>query len=407
MESIRVIYYLAILGLPLVAGLGWWWWADRRLRGLPYNWGWRLLMGVFVVVFSVCYLWLLGTRWMGVAWTPHSWILAYMMLWGLIFLPFVALPSMGLWTIWRGGGWLMRRVRRWVRKADVPEVVESAMLPSDRMTRRQMMTTAAVTLPMLATLGTTAVSIPQKRRFQITEYTLRFDDLPAALDGMTIAHLSDTHVGKFTRGRILDRIADATNDLAADLVLITGDVIDNTLHDLPEALRMIDRIDPRSGLFVCEGNHDLFDGRENFREAVREHGTPLLVDEAQTVRVHGERVQLMGIAWHGRGKPIAPHVDRAVARRDHDAFPILLAHHPDAFDRATEHRIPLTLAGHTHGGQLMLNDGFGAGPLMFKYWTGLYEKDRSKLIVSNGAGNWFPLRTNAPAEIVHITLKKA
>ncbi|MEZ0255819.1 MAG: metallophosphoesterase, partial [Chthoniobacter sp.] len=82
---------------------------------------------------------------------------------------------------------------------------------------------------------------------------------------------------------------------------------------------------------------------------------------------------------------------------------ILLAHHPHAFDFAAD--IPLTLSGHTHGGQLMLTKDFGFGPAMFRYWSGLYQKADRALVVSNGVGNWFPVRVQAPAEIVHLTLR--
>ena len=96
-----------------------------------------------------------------------------------------------------------------------------------------------------------------------------------------------------------------------------------------------------------------------------------------------------------------------LAARNASAFPILLAHHPHAFDAAADAQLPLTLSGHTHGGQLMLNEQLGFGPAMFRYWSGLYERGASKLIVSNGVGNWFPLRLNAPAEVVHLTLRRA
>jgi predicted MPP superfamily phosphohydrolase len=89
--------------------------------------------------------------------------------------------------------------------------------------------------------------------------------------------------------------------------------------------------------------------------------------------------------------------------RETGAFPILLAHHPHAFDFAGD--IPLTLTGHTHGGQLMVTPNLGCGPMLYRYWSGLYEKADRALVVSNGTGNWFPLRTRAPAEIVHITLR--
>jgi hypothetical protein len=96
-----------------------------------------------------------------------------------------------------------------------------------------------------------------------------------------------------------------------------------------------------------------------------------------------------------------------VKQRQPDAFPILLAHHPHAFDAAVEAGLPLTLSGHTHGGQLMLDSRHGGGPFFFRYWSGLYTRGSGQLIVSNGVGNWFPLRINAPAEIVHLTLRCA
>jgi predicted MPP superfamily phosphohydrolase len=87
---------------------------------------------------------------------------------------------------------------------------------------------------------------------------------------------------------------------------------------------------------------------------------------------------------------------------DPDAFSILLTHHPHCWDESI---VPLTLSGHTHGGQLMLNERIGAGPILFRYWSGLYQRGDQKLVVCNGVGNWFPLRTHAPAEIIHLTLR--
>jgi predicted MPP superfamily phosphohydrolase len=84
-----------------------------------------------------------------------------------------------------------------------------------------------------------------------------------------------------------------------------------------------------------------------------------------------------------------------------------LAHHPHALDEAADAGLPLVLSGHTHGGQLMLTDGIGMGHILFKYISGHYRKGNSQLIVSNGVGNWFPLRTHAPAEIIHLTLRVA
>jgi len=104
---------------------------------------------------------------------------------------------------------------------------------------------------------------------------------------------------------------------------------------------------------------------------------------------------------------ISRQVGELMKQRRPDAFPIFLAHHPHAFDAAAANGLPLTLTGHTHGGQLMLDKDVGVGPALFRYWSGLYKREQSQLIVSNGVGNMFPIRINAPAELVHITLRCA
>jgi hypothetical protein len=125
--------------------------------------------------------------------------------------------------------------------------------------------------------------------------------------------------------------------------------------------------------------------------------------------IRGCPVQFFGIRWmEGLGKHrdqlTALQVREIMTRRQPDAFPIFLAHHPHAFDAAVEAGLPLTLSGHTHGGQLMVDSEIGVGPAMFRYWSGLYKKNDSQLVVSNGVGNMFPIRINAPAEVIHLTL---
>jgi uncharacterized protein len=317
------------------------------------------------------------------------------LLWGLGFLPFLALPSMLSWSLWS----VIRSISR-QKPITKPEVA------GKKWTRRELLGAVAASSPVLATFGTTAFCLPRLKRFRIREITLSLKDLPQELDGMRIAHITDTHVGKFTRGRVLDDIVTATNRLDADLVLFTGDLIDNTLRDLPAAVKMLQAFTSRSGLFIIEGNHDLFEDPKAFERGVREAGLTLLRNQSATVNVRGVPVQLLGIVWKHGQAAMARDVDAMVKLRDPTAFPILMAHHPHAFDRAAAHGFPLTLAGHTHGGQVMLTPDLGAGSAMFRYWSGLYEKSGSHLVVANGTGNWFPLRINAPAEIIHLTLRK-
>lgn len=389
------VILMIIAGIPLLS-LAWWWWARRRLRALGAGRGWRIFTDAMMVLLLSGFVWVMCER-RDVLTTriPPQWYAA-VLLWGLIFLPLLALPSMVGWSVVS----LVRRI--FVRKPRVAVASEGKSW-----SRRKWLGAAAVTLPALATFGTTIFTLPRMTRFRIRKMTLAVDGLPAALDGLRIAHVTDTHVGKFTRGHVLDEIVDATNRLEADLILFTGDLIDNRITALPSAVGMLQRMRAKSGLFLIEGNHDLFDDPAAFVDGVRAGGLKILRNEAALIDVRGVAVQLLGLVWHHGEEAIARDVGQLAALRDPAAFPILLAHHPHAFDPAAELGFPLVLAGHTHGGQLMLTQDKGAGPLMFRYWSGLYRKAASQLVVGNGTGNWFPLRLHAPAEIIELTLKSA
>lgn len=393
------MFFFILYSIPVLTVL-WLWWVLRRLPGRPRL---RASLTAFVALILAAYVWNFIYRGGVIDTTLPTWMMALLLLWALVFLPLVALPTAGAGSLLALG----RRLSRMVLPATDAEPAAAPADDEPRTTgvsRRDMLRTTALALPMLGTLGATAISIPQKTHFRVRRLRVPVANLPRALEGLTITHLSDTHVGKFTRGRVLDDLVEATNNLRSDLVLMTGDLIDHSLVDLPEALDMVTRFDPGLGLFNIEGNHDLFEGVDGFVRGVRERGVPLLRDQAAALRVRGHPVEILGLSWNRSEEAIAKQVGEVAGRRDPDAFPILLAHHPHAFDHAARHGLPLTLAGHTHGGQLMLTPDIGPGPMIFRYWSGLYQKSDSSLVVSNGAGNWFPLRTAAPAEILHLTL---
>jgi predicted MPP superfamily phosphohydrolase len=334
-------------------------------------------------------------------------VLIFIFVWHLLVLPAtvcLALLVNAGWSLAHAGS----LVRRLFRTSQPLPATEAAPEPSG-LSRRQFIAAAVVGVPPLVTIVGSGWAIPQLTSFRIRRMTIPLASLPRDLDGLTIAHVADVHVGDFTQGRTLRDIVSATNQLKPDLVLMTGDLLNRRLSDLPAAIDMVRQFDPKHGLFNVQGNHDLFEGRDAFNQGVRAGGVPLLVDESETIQINGHPLQVFGLQW-GRRRGPDSEIDDSVAgllqQRRPDAFPILLAHHPHAFDRAAVERVPLTLAGHTHGGQLHLTPGIGFGPWMFKYWSGLYRKGDSALVVSNGVGNWFPLRVNAPAEIVHITLRR-
>ena len=294
--------------------------------------------------------------------------------------------------------------------------------------RRQLLGVAASAIPPLATAGLVSRSVYQLDKFRINRVTIPIAALPPDLDGLTIAQVSDIHIGKLTRPRLLPKLTEATNQLNADLIVLTGDLIDLSIDELPTGIRFVQSLEPRLGrdfMAMIEGNHDLLDDGARFYRDVTAAGIPLLLNRAKVLRLPGRPtpVQLLGMRWgpenragemtrgagglRGGEANIAPSMARLLPQIQPGTFPILLAHHPHAFDAAVAAGIQLTLAGHTHGGQVMLGKHFGPGAWLYRYYSGLYRKGRSCAFVSNGVGNWFPLRINAPAEIVHLTLRRA
>jgi predicted MPP superfamily phosphohydrolase len=390
-------FQFILIGISTLS-LIWWFWADRRLKAWVLPTFWRWMLALSALIFIGGFIWISLARSQAVNVPLPAAIDALILIWAILALPFIALPMMAAWAVCKIGCYF--------RKPSPSPVAED--FESDGgISRRKVLKATAIALPVFATLGTVVYCLPKTQGFRIRNLTISIKDLPEALDGIRIAQVTDTHVGMFARGRYLKKIAEATNRLKADLVLLTGDLIDNSIDDLPEALAMVKAMDRRSGLFIIEGNHDLYDNPEHFISGVRDAGFTLLRNQGATVLVRGHPVQILGLVWGREDAAIAASVATVVRLRDPAAFPILLSHHPHAFDAAVEHGFPLTLSGHTHGGQLMLTSDIGVGPMMFRYWSGLYRKGTSSLVVSNGVGNWFPLRINAPTEIIHLTLRRA
>jgi predicted MPP superfamily phosphohydrolase len=377
-----------------------WWWLLARLLGRP---DWRIALGIFMGAQIIGLIWLISSRLLRADW--DRWLpkfaVSAIFIWHFIVLGLLVLIGAVLVPIF-----LVKTTVRWGRQ---PSLHAPAREPN-AWSRREFLQTAAAFAPPLLTLGLAGIALSQLNHFRVRRFVLSIRDLPRDLDGMTIAHVSDMHVGRFTKGEVLRSLVDTVNDLRADLVLVTGDLINDALADLDHGIELVRAMRGRFGLYMIEGNHDLIENGAEFERRVRQSSIPFLLDESAIVEVRGTPVQLLGLSWtrgyQNHDAAIAQAVRDLLHQRRADLFPILLAHHPHAFDAAAEANLPLILSGHTHGGQLMLNEKLGGGPAIFRYWSGLYTRGESQMIVSNGVGNWFPLRLNAPAEIIHITLRR-
>jgi predicted MPP superfamily phosphohydrolase len=395
-----LLFLPIIFGTPLL-GVLWWFWADRKFRCLKHSRRWRIAAGLFAATMLCGFIWVLLARRLHIAAMPPVPILSAVYLWHLLILPSTLLVAVVVGTILA-----IRKIVRMLcaEPADIPNPNRETETGP---TRREVISAAAAGLPPLVTAGLVGIALPQLNDFRLVERDVPVADLPPELEGLTLAHVSDVHIGKYTRGHVLEEIVEKVNAMSADLAMFSGDLIDFSMKDLPRGIEMIKAMRARHGLFMCEGNHDLFEDRPGFERQVKNAGLALLLDEAASLSIRGKNLQILGLRWGGGGAFIDEDLDAVMSARRPDAFPMLLAHHPHAFDAAAERRIPLTLAGHTHGGQLMLTRHAGAGPMLFRYWSGLYRKaSGASLVVSNGVGNWFPLRVRAPAEIVKLTLKR-
>lgn len=321
----------------------------------------------------------------------HSMILAWHV---VVLLPWLA------WRIISGFAMLAGRIRNDFKTQATIHTSQEATF-----TRREFLGTAAALTPPMITIMAAGIGETQLDGFRIRRIEVPVPDLPPALEGLSIAHVSDFHVGRFTRGKVLERIVEETNRLDADVIALTGDFINHSLRDLPAALDIVRSLRARHCIAACEGNHDLIEDARTFRREAERGGMPLLRGDSATTVIRGQRVQFLGLPWNHSAEGMRSSTENLLALRDPGAWPMLLAHHPHAWDSAGE--IPLTLSGHTHGGQLMLTGRFGAGPLFYRYWSGLYSRPTGSLVVSNGVGNWFPVRIQAPAEILHLTLRRA
>ncbi len=380
-----------------------WWWVIARATNRKWV---RAFVTIFMLTQTIGLTWLLSGRLFQTGWDrwlPKS-ATAAIFIWHFIGLGLLSLLAVALIPIF-----LVQQMVRISRRRSQPE--EQLADHRNHYTRREFLGVAAAITPPLLTLGLTGIALSQLNQFRVRHLVVPIRDLPRDLDGTTIAHVSDMHVGRFTSGRVLREMVRVVNEFRADLVLLTGDLINDALATLDEGIDLVRALDPRLGLYLIEGNHDLIENASEFERRVKASGIPFLLDESAIASVHGVPVQLLGLSWtrrHGANhdEAISRSVHALLQQRRPDGFPILLAHHPHAFDAAAEAGMPLPLSGHTHGGQLMLNEQLGFGPALFRYWSGLYARGKSKLIVSNGVGNWFPVRANAPAELIRLTLRR-
>jgi uncharacterized protein len=302
-----------------------------------------------------------------------------------------------------------RGAAAWLGKAKDAALEHVPPEPGKHVTRREavecgaglvVLTASAVTLGWGSAFG--------RHEFKVEELVVRLPGLPKALDGYTIAQISDIHAGLFVGERELGEGLSIVRSLRPDLVVVTGDLLDLDARHGPFLARHLADLSPRDGVVAILGNHDYYAGFTLVTHAMRAAGIDLLVNEGRMIRPRdGGGFALLGVddLWAQRSGGVGPDLDRALAMVPPDAARVLLAHQPNFFDTARG-RVGLQLSGHTHGGQI--NPGFRPAELVMRYVSGKYEGEGTTMWVNRGFGvAGPPARVGAPPEVTKVVLVSA
>jgi predicted MPP superfamily phosphohydrolase len=261
----------------------------------------------------------------------------------------------------------------------------------------------------LAGLATPVIGLWCAKRPRVERVEVWLPRLPAEADGLRVAALSDTHVGRWRDGRSVTHAVEMANAEEPDLALLLGDychrLAGGTQASFDEAIHPFAGLTAPLGIFAIMGNHDYWDGEEEVQRAFETAGVPLLVNEHRRVPIRTGHLAVVGLddLWVGgtsvgdayEGLP--SHVPR-----------LTLSHNPDRFIENDDADLGLMLSGHTHGGQICIP---GFGPIRVpiqhtQYAMGLHERGGHLLYTSRGVGTITPpIRLFCPAEVSIITLR--
>lgn len=269
---------------------------------------------------------------------------------------------------------------------------------------------SAIGVPALAALLTVIGFLNARRPAGVRSVDIPIRDLPAALHGFTIVQISDLHVGTTIKRNYVEAIVDAVNALGADVIAVTGDLVDGSVRQLAPHTEPLARLSSRHGTYFVTGNHEYYSGAHAWTAELRRLGVCVLINEHVVLRHEGASVVMAGVTDYSghhfdpahRSDPVA-----AIAGAPADAMVrVLLAHQPRSAFVAQQAGFDLQLSGHTHGGQFLPWNFFVR--LQQPFTAGLHRLESLWIYVSRGTGYWGPpKRLGAPSEITRLRLVPA
>ncbi len=269
---------------------------------------------------------------------------------------------------------------------------------------------SALAVPLLGAAVTGWGFVNARRTAAVVGIEVPIAGLPDALHGFTIAQISDIHVGPTIKRDYLQRIVEAVNRLEADMVAVTGDLVDGSVHELGAHVAPLAALTSRHGTFFVTGNHEYYSGAPAWVVELRRLGLQVLLNEHVVLEHGGAALVVAGVTDFG-----AHHYDAAQRSDPHRAIAgappaaaarVLLAHQPRSAEAAAQAGFDLQLSGHTHGGQFLPWNWFV--PMQQPFTAGLNRLRQLWVYTSRGTGYWGPpKRFGAPSEITRLRLVRA
>ena len=313
--------------------------------------------------------------------------------------------------------WFSQRIVGFFRKPAIQGVDD----PTRRTALYQVASIAGATPFLVAIYGYSF----ERLHFEVERVEVPIANLPSALDGLKIVQLSDIHVGDFMPLHQVRRAVGIANDLAAEIATITGDFVTSRGDPIAECIGELARLRAPLGVWGCNGNHEIYAGAEDDAEALfAANGMRLLRQSAAQIHWNGAALNLIGIDYqrsvHITQRTVAT-LNGAESLVRHDLPNILLSHNPNTFHAAADAGVELSLAGHTHGGQVnieILSSELNPARFFTDFIAGMYHLPmpqpsnggtrQASLYVNRGLGTLgIPARIGAAPEIALLTLRRA
>jgi len=318
---------------------------------------------------------------------------------------------------------------RWVYARLFPTAPspDLAITPSGGITRSEFLVKTGLVLGSLPFVSLIYGMVKGAYDVQVRNIRIRLSNIPVSFNGFRIVQISDWHVGSFVSKTPLEEAVKRINALKPDLILFTGDLVNNTSDELEPYTAILSELKASHGIFSVLGNHDYGDyvrwesqedKQRNLQRLVdlqRSMGWDLLLDEHRHIEKEGEKITVIGVqnySVHMRF-PKYGSLPKATTGIDYSPFNILLSHDPSHWKSEVITSFPdvhLTLSGHTHGFQFGVElPQFKWSPVQYVYkeWAGLYSKEQQHLYVNRGLGFLgYPGRVGIRPEITVFELER-